>query len=385
MRRVAALLLLLPLLTGCWGRLELADLALVIALGVDLADNGLYEFTFGIVGPPVSHMKNAPQGDAGIPSRIVVTQRGRSFAGVLREIELRLPRRINLTHTLVVFIGERLAEHGLGDALDFVLRAPEFRLQGLIVMVRGGPVRTLLETEPLMENLQTKALTEIAKAHIGLEVRLWEFFSARATTYRAPLLPVIELMESPDTGAKGQRYAARLGGAAVLRGDRVALYLDAREVRAIKWLRGRGRDGVITVPCGDEPGPESVSFRVVQAGHRVRLHRGGKPAFAVALRGRLRVTEMQCPRPLVEPQVHEQLVQRAEAELRDLMEQVIAKLQEAGVDPVFFGEHVRALRPGLWRTVGEERWGETWREVPVTVSVDLRLHTTGLMRNPLRS
>jgi len=384
MRRAAVLLLLLPLLTGCWSRLELNDLALVLALGIDLVEEGVYEITVGVAGPGAA---NAGDESDIRPARIILTERGSSFAGVLREIELRLPRRLNLTHTLVVFIGERLAEHGLGNTLDFILRAPEFRLQGLILLVRGGPVRTLLETEPLMESMQTRALMEIVQARIGLEIRLWEFFAARATTYRAPMVPVVELLETADIGQKGrQRYVTRLGGAAVLRGDRVVGYLNAHEVRAIKWLRGHGRDGVIIVPCGEEPGPEHASFRIIQADPRVRMHvQGNKPAFTVMLRGRLRVTEMQCARPIRDRQVHEQLIERAEAEVRDLVIRVIHKLQAAGVDPLMFGEQARALRPALWRTIGEENWGETWREVPVTVSVDLRLQTTGLMSDPLRS
>lgn len=386
MRRAAALLLLLPLLTGCWSRMELNDLALVIAVGIDLVDEGVYEFTLGVAGPGAAGGGKGQQGDSTMPGRIVVSQRGRSFAAVMREIELRLPRRINLTHTLVVVVGERLAEHGLGNTLDFILRLPEFRLQGLILLVRGGPVRAVLETDPLMETLQSKALMEIAQAQIGLEMRLWEFFSARATSYQAPLLPVVELLENTDTGSVPEPYVVRLGGAAVLRGDRVVEYLDAKEVRAIKWLRGRGRDGVLTVPCGDEPGQQDVSFRIVRARQRIRMHmQGSTPAFSVHLQGALRVSEMECFRPIQEPEVHEQLVRRAEAELRDLVTHVIEKLQAAEAEPLFFGEHMRALHPHMWHTIGEERWGETWREVPVRVSVDLRLQTTGLMGNPLRS
>ncbi len=384
MRRAIALLLLLPLLTGCWSRRELNDIALVIALGIDLVEEGVYEVTLAVAGSGAAGGGKGQQGGESLPSRIVVSGQGRSFAGVLRDIELRLPRRINLTHTLIVVVGERLAEQGLGNTLDFILRAPEFRLQGNIMMVRGGSVRTLLETEPIMESLQTKALSEIAHARVGLEMRLWEFFSARATTYRTPMLPVVDLIQNPDTGPEGQRYAAKLGGAVLLRNDRVIEYLDAREVRAIKWLRGHGREGVLTVPCGEEPGQEDVSFRILQAGRRIRpTLQGGRPAFTVSLTGRLRVTEIQCTRPLMQHEVHEQLVRRAEEELHNLIVRVIEKLQAAEADPLFFGEQVRALYPAVWRQLGERRWGETWRETPVTVSVDLRLQTTGLMSNPL--
>ncbi|MEW8978342.1 MAG: Ger(x)C family spore germination protein [Symbiobacterium sp.] len=391
MRRAVALLLLLPLLTGCWSRRELNDLALVVSVGIDLVEPAVYEVTLGVAGPGAAGSGAAgagggQQGGERQPVKIVVTERGRSFAGILRAVELRLPRRINLTHALWVVVGERLAEHGIGDSLDFILRAPEFRLQGMIMMIRGRSVRELLEAHPLMEALESKALTEIAQARIGLEMRLWEFFSARATEYRAAMLPIVELVDTPDAGPIGQRYVAKLGGAAIMREDRVVLYLDAQEVRAIKWLRGHGREGVITVPCGEEPGAQDISFRITRASVRTRTAvKGNRPHFDLILQGRLRVSEMQCPRPLTDQQVQAELVARAEQELQDLVMQVIRKLQEAEVDPLFFGERIRALYPGVWRQVGGKNWGKTWRESPVHLTVDLRLDTTGLMSDPLRA
>jgi len=385
-RRVAALLLLLPLLSGCWSRRELNDMALVISLGIDVVEPGVNEVTLAVAGPGAAGGASQQEGNSSQPRRIVVTERGRSFAGILREIELRLPRRVNLTHTLLVVVGERLVEQGLGDTLDFILRAPEVRLQGMIMMVRGAPVRVLLNTEPLMEALQNKALTEIAQARIGLEMRLWEFFSALATDYRAAMLPVVELIESPDAAARGERYVSRLAGVAILRSDRVATYLDAQEVRVIKWLRGHGRDGVITVPCGEEPGDEIISFRITEASARTRAAlQGNQPAYTLAFRGKLRVSEMDCPRSLMQENVQAQLVARAEAEVHDLVTRVLGKLQAAEVDPLFFGEWVRALHPRVWRTVGGENWGKTWRESPVTVTVNLELETTGLMSDPLQA
>lgn len=385
MRRVVALLLLLPLLSGCWSRRELNDLALVIALGIDMVEPAVYEVTLAVAGPGAAGGGSEQQGNGSRPKTIVVTERGRSFTGILRQIELRLPRRVNLTHTLLVVVGERLAEHGLGDTLDFILRVPEVRLQGMIMMVRGS-VRTLLETQPLMEALQSKALIEIAQARVGLEMRLWEFFSALATDYRAAMLPVVDLVESSEAAQVGQRYLANLGGAAILKGDRVAVYLDAPEVRAIKWLRGHGREGVITVPCGAEPGAEDVSFRITQASVRTRASLQGKqPAYTVQLRGKLRLSEMQCSRSVMQKHVQDQLVARAEDEVRDLVTGVIHKLQKAEVDPLFFGERIRAMHPSLWREVGLENWGETWRESTVSVTVRLDLETTGLMTDPLRA
>ncbi|WP_374712305.1 Ger(x)C family spore germination protein [Symbiobacterium terraclitae] len=385
MKRVIALLILLPLLSGCWSRRELNDVALVIALGIDMVEPAIYEVTLAVAGPGAAGGGKEQQGNGSQPKTIVVSERGRSFAGILRQIELHLPRRVNLTHTLLVVVGERLAEHGLGDTLDFILRAPEVRLQGMIMMARGS-VRTLLQTEPLMEALVSKSLTEIAQARVGLEMRLWEFFSALATDYRSPMLPVVELVESSDAAQLGQKYLAHLGGAAVLRGDRVALYLDAQEVRAITWLRGHGREGVITVPCGEEPGAEDVSFRITGASVRTRVTLQGKqPAYNVALHGRLRVSEMQCPRSLMQESVRAELLARAEQDLHDLTLRVIRKLQEAEVDPLFFGERIRALHPAVWHEVGVEKWGKTWRQSPVTVTVHLDLETSALMSDPLQA
>lgn len=382
-RKAVALLVLLPVLAGCWSRRELNDLALVVSLGVDLVEEGVLEITVGVAGPGAAGGGKGQETAAITQRKAIISRQGRSFAEAFRDIELSLPRRLNMTHTLVVIVGERLAEHGLQTLLDYIMRSPEFRLQGMIMVLRGASIRELLETPPLMENLLTKALTEIASTRIGLSIRLWEYFSARATHYRSPMLPVIELGEhgSHEQGAPPKEV--RLSGAAIMRGDKVVRYLNAQEVRAIKWLRGHGKGGVITVPCGEEPGIDTVSFAITQATHRTRASlTGDQPRYQIALRGKLRVSEMQCHRPLWTEEVQEQLIRRAEKELHELVTGVIAMLQESETDPLYFGERIRAYHPAVWHRVGHMNWGRTWSESKVDVTVDLHLQSTGLMGDP---
>jgi spore germination protein KC len=387
LRRFLTLLLLLPMLAGCWSRRELTDIALVTTLGLDLTEDDLLDVTVGIALPGAGsgggRGKHGSEGQKDPRNKVLLTRRGRTLSEALREVELAAPRQLNMTHAEVIIVGERLAEQGLDHYLDYIARHPQIRFQGLILLFHGTAVKDLMTLDPIMEPIQAEAIRELEVAHVGLQTRLWQFYEARATDYKSPLLPVLALVphQTQETGAPA--FEPALHGAAVLKGGRVALYLDEEQVNGVMWIQGKARGAVITVPCSDQNPLQSISFRVVQTKKRIRAQLAqGRLAFRLALSGTLSMTEARCPIRLEDPAVQERLRLRAEAAVKKQVEEVLRIVKEAKADPWMFGEYARAFFPSLWRERGGARWGETWSTTPVTVGVQLKVEYFGVVTDP---
>lgn len=366
-RPAAALLVVCLLLSGCWSRRELNDTGVVVGLGIDRTEDGLLAVTMVVAAPAGVSADRRQEGKQANKHKILLRREGRTITEALRLAELAASRKLITHHVQIVLFGERLVSQGIDTVLDYLFRSTEIRLYTHPFVVRGTSVDTVLAAEPLMETLQSQALREMAAMRVGLEMSLKEVFVARATQYRAPMMPVVGMRPHPTSEQGATAFEPELTGTAVIAKNRLALFLDKGETRAILWLRGTTRNAVITIPCRDAP-ERYASLRVASAGRDILPRWDGRRiAFQVRLRAALRLTEMQCDGDVRDPDVLHWLESAAAQAVADRVKAVIKRTQSIPADPFEFGEHVRALMPGLWPSLGGARWPRVWADTPVDV------------------
>ncbi|HWI53988.1 MAG TPA: Ger(x)C family spore germination protein, partial [Symbiobacteriaceae bacterium] len=131
MRRLLLPLLgALLLLTGCWSRVEVNDLAIVSLVGIDRTPEGEIELWINVVVPARAGGApgaGAPTGQPGNPF-IMLNARGKTILHAATRLQRQLPRRLFWAHARVILLGERLARDGSLPAVDFLTRHRELRL-----------------------------------------------------------------------------------------------------------------------------------------------------------------------------------------------------------------------------------------------------------------
>jgi spore germination protein KC len=352
-RLCAAVLAFALLLTGCWSRLEVNDLGMVVSLGVDRVEANLLEVTLSIALPCAASSGKAQPATTRRP-RIIVKRRGRTIAEAIRLVELSSPRRIRLDHANVVLLGERFGREGIDHLIDFLMRSPQMRLSGRIVMVEGVTPGELLEQEPIMRTTQAEALRELENGRAGIMMKLKDFFIARAHAHIAPILSVARLRPHATNESGAPSFEMELAGAVVFKADRVAFHLDAEEARAVNWLLTSARNAVVTSPCPGG-GPGHVSAEIAETHRKIIPSWDGRRfAFRVELGGHLSLTDLQCHMAISGPEQVQALQDVLQKQLKTRMTNVIRKTQENRADPFAFGEIIRAKYPELWAQKGEE-------------------------------
>ena len=388
MRRVSWVLLLALslLLGGCWSRLEVNDIAVALALAVDQGDEMPIRLTLyvprggGGEGGGGGGGGGGPTGPQQTPVWLA-SREGLNLSDALREIAQASPRRISMHHLRVALISEEVAQEGIEDFMDFLVRNPEVRLTVRVMAVKGYRAAEVLTIEPTLETLMSEQIAEVLPSKGGVLQRLKEIAVAHISTTHSPWMEQISLIDRPVRRADAPGEEVYYSGTALFKGGKMVEQLDRRETRALNWLLGKPTMAVISSPCPDNP-EESFSAEIIHGDSRIRPYlAGNKVAFRVEIHGGVDVVRKPCTALFLDQKVLAEYEETLNKDLGERITGAIAKLQAKQVDPAGFGKRVQLAFPGYWQRI-EKRWPEIWQESRVEVHTDIKISYSGVLIQP---
>lgn len=323
---LASLVLLLFIATGCWSRVELDKRAIVAGFGVDKAEEeGKMKVTVQVVKP--GEIKAAPSAMGGSPKAVAVyTGTGYTFFDTIRNLAMAIGKKLFLTETEIVVVGEELAREGIGKVTDFYGRDPE-------------PCK---EKEEGKEEGEGKAGED--KAVLPKEVKV--------------------------------------SGTAVFRHYKLTGWLDEKETRGLLWATGKIKSGIIVVPA-PESGDKLVALEILRAKGEVKPEiTDGNLTITVEVKEEGNLGEEQPDSvDITKPGVLEELEERKKAAIEDEIMAAVFKAQELNADVFGFGEAVRRKYPKQWKQL-EDKWDEIFPTLEVNMLVDAKIRRTGKITKP---
>jgi len=385
-RRWLSLLLLLlfttVMLSGCWSRIELNDIGLVLGLAVDVGEQEEVRLTLYVPRPLTQHLSGGGGGNQ--EPAWVVAREADNFADALALIRLASARRLVFHHLRVVLIGEEYARrHGIGDILDVLATNNEIRLTVRPFLVEGR-AQEVLETLPQLRTLQPFNLTGIVQAKGGLEWRLKDVLVARMSDTHSVWMPTVKVIPRQAAKPLGPTTTVTLSGVALFRRDFLQVVLDPWAYQVMAWFLGRPTGFTITADC-PTAGKGTVSARVLTGKTRVRPRwQDDKVAFRVEAIATVNVTRSECGTGAVkEDEVRQKLEQVLADDLRRRLELFITVIQDAVTDPVGFGKHAQLAFPRYYKMM-EDKWGEeVWINTPVEVATRVTITQAGTVTGPV--
>lgn len=232
-RRIAftftALWCCLAMLTGCWDRKEMDELAFVTASGLDLSESGEMVTSLQValpIGLPT------PVQSKGKKSFVVLTKEGKNGIDTLNKEQQQLSRSIDLGHRRVIVIGESLGRHGLNQVLDTLLRSPESRYNSYIVTAYETTAKEVLSTPYLLEEIPAVGINNIMQSDFTLAVRTDEFLDALATYGKSPVTAGIRVTKD---GTGNPTFT--LDTIAAYRDNKLVGFLSGDEQKAFRLFR----------------------------------------------------------------------------------------------------------------------------------------------------
>ena len=251
--RFTAILILFAVLTttlsGCWDLRPVEDLAILMALGIDIAPNG-EDLTITSSRPVYQQPQSEDEKNAWATAR--------DITHAIRLLQAQEFATLVFGKVIVYVLGEGLWRSGkIGEVARSLYSRPDISLTGLVVCVEGKASDILMQRPPALKRVGValwQALTAAESMGITPRVSLLEV--ARADRLQKDLwLPLV----SP---AK-ELNAFLLAGSVVFKGDQPATTLSLLDTATLGTLSANAARFALEVT--DPSNGKSISYTVSQA------------------------------------------------------------------------------------------------------------------------
>lgn len=406
--RIALIFMLLVcvLLTGCGAR-ETDEVAWVITMGLDKADDGDLLVTYRIAIP--NALAAGSEGGAGKETSTIETIKAPSLAESRNLLNTSLSRSVSLSHLTAIVIGEDLARSGVQDVLAPVMRFREYRGSIFLIVARGQAKEVFEKNKPKIETLVSRwvhnSMQSTKETSYFLPVNLHQFYTRLKSNSGAPLAvgyginPLTGQDSGHDTpaGDKVKMYLPgdlpRQGGnpiefvgAAVFKEDKLVGFLETEETRALSIVLDEFPRGFMVL--NDPLSPQHSVNVNVRNGRTPKISvdiSGEHPSINLDVFLEGEITAIPTGISYESTEYLTLLETQVSNVTHENIKNMLLRTQEWGADVVDFGYFIRPK----FATLEELRnygWDKQFHQATFTIQVHTELRRTGLMRKttPIR-
>lgn len=191
---------LIFILTGCFAKSELEDLAYVIAIGLDKGTEDNILVSYQIAVP----IKIAGEGsDGGKGSTTIVTLETDSLYNSISRANTMISKEITLSHNKLIVISEELAQEGIHDLLNALVTNREVRPKTSILVYKGQTKEMLENLEPVLEKNPARYYELLLDANqytgYALDNYLFNFYIQSKDTLSSPYALIVEPVRKSES------------------------------------------------------------------------------------------------------------------------------------------------------------------------------------------
>lgn len=391
MKKVSSILIFImaiSILTGCWSRRELNDLAIISALSIDKIDNQ-YEITIQVINP------TEVVGKQQTSSNPVTTFRetGPTLLEALRKMALEKPRKAYLPHLRIIVFGEEMARNGIQNSLDYLLRDHEVRADFLFTVAKNQKGSEILNVTSTIEKIPaTKIFKSIDTSEKGLaqtkSVQLAELYTQIISKGSNPVLTGVYIRGNRKIGndiSNMEKISSPakidLDNLAIFKDDKLVDWFTSEESRGYNFITDNIKQTILTVPCKNNEG--DITLDVIRSKTKMKTKvKGDKPFMEIITRTEGTIGEMTCSRDIYSEKTIEEMEKSLEKRLKELMEKTIEKAKKNQTDVFGLGEEIHRKHPKVWNKLKGNWHDKGFVELKVTIKPDVKIRRTGTTLQP---
>lgn len=376
-------------LTGCWDKKELNELAIATGLAIDQAEDG-YKLSVQLVNPS----EISPQANASGSTPVTVrTKKGETMYESLRRLSLTNSRRIYPSHLRLLVISEEVAKEGIEDILDFLSRDKDFRADFFIVIARGSKAEDILELQTITEKIPGNALYQLLKTSGEIwgetvTINLRELLDMLTIPGKSPVLSGMEIkgdIQEGKTKANTETTASPAGfnyvGLGVFHKNKLVGWLSEEEGKGYNYITDGIHNTVGHISC---PGGGRMSIEVMRSKTKqsVKITDNDIPRIGIDVRAEANIGETDCFVDIANPKEIQRIEKLIEKEIKEIIDKTIEQVQKEYMADIFgFGETIYRAHPKVWKKLMND-WEEHFANLDVGVNVEVTIHQTGTIGNP---
>lgn len=398
------------MLSGCYDRRELDDMAYPVALGFDKGKTNDLRMTLQVSVPITIAGGEGGGGDAAKSVTVVTVDTPSIYSG-LSMLNTFVSKQINLSHVKAIIFSEELAKEGISKYLHAMIRNREFRPNTSVIVSRSsaeefiGAVKPKLETNPAKyyelllsayeytgfstatplisfyhktESLSIQPVAVLADVN---DYKSSDEFDLSKSTYKEkgrsyPLEGDFKAGDLPKTG----ELNIELMGLAVFNGGKMVGDLDGDETTYHLMLEGKFNSMVITM---QDP-MKSDQFLVLHI-NRSRMTKkkvemdGDKPKLFAKVSLESDILSIQSGINYESVENISKLEEATEAFIREgIIKYLDKSTKKFGTDTEGFGKALKS-KFLTWKEWEKFDWLSKYKDSTYDVEVDVKIRRPGLI------
>nr|WP_192599684.1 Ger(x)C family spore germination protein [Sporosarcina limicola] len=382
-------IVIVPLISGCWSKRELNELAIVVAIGIDKVGEE-YEVTVQVVDPSEV---SASKSSGGRTPVVMYHAKGESMFEAIRKMTTVTPRKLYFAHIRMMILGEELAVQGIGQTLDFFTRDQELRADFYVAVADQSSAKEVLSILTPLEKIPANKMFNSLKSSSEfwaptVPTRFDELLKDLESKGRNTVLTTIRIEGDPKQGT-GKENAEKINNSVHLRYSDIAVFknekmvglLNEEESKGYNYIRNKVKStaGIIACPKGGIITTEVKDSKTKVKGKMAK----GKPRIDVTIRSDTSIAEVDCDINLQKTETIAELDKIASEKLKGIIEKSLDTIQHKyKVDIFGFGEAIHRADPKAWYKL-EKEWEEIFPELEVKLKVDVKTKGLGTVMNSL--
>ena len=384
--------LLIPILlitslvcTGCWDSTEVNNRSIILELAIDKNDTFSYNqdkliddqdiYTISYTIPDFGKLSGSESLAKDVESNIEIG--APTISASIDDLEVKNKNSVSFSHVKAILLGESLLKDRalFKRTLDSLSRDMLIARNVPLIAVNGSAKETTK-----VENSEQPIL--------GLYIMDYFNNRERATSFFKKQLMGNYIREMDDTNistlpvfhlesVEGEKGIVDISGAALIKDYQLVDYLTKEEVRSQLFVEGKIKNSPVVVPYKDT----LLTYNIKREKSKLKFNEGPKGIeclIQIEVEGNISEYLSEGNPKLTQSQTIKEVKNLIAEEIIKQIQIGIDKSKEVNVDYLGIGQALYRQKPKLWNQYKDEWASTTYKDLPISIGVDVAIQSTGL-------
>lgn len=252
MKRIKFLILLLPLLSGCYNYRELNELGITTAVSIDYKDNNFY-----VIAEVINPIKQQDASSSNNSPFINYNSSSSSLQDAFRKVVLESPRQLYAAQLEIIVLSEEVVNNHLEEVLEYFAIDPEARTEIKIIVAKTEDSTKAITLQTLLTSLSSSNIIkslDLQSKVLGMAypVTLNELLNMYIDPYLEVVLPSMTLYGNYEIGDEKENITTsspkaivKIDGSTITKDNKILGYLDLEESKILNLINGKLKETII--------------------------------------------------------------------------------------------------------------------------------------------
>ena len=223
MKRIKFLILLLPLLSGCYNYRELNELGITTAVSIDYKDNNFY-----VIAEVINPIKQQDASSSNNSPFINYNSSSSSLQDAFRKVVLESPRQLYAAQLEIIVLSEEVVNNHLEEVLEYFARDPESRTEIKIIVAKTEDSTKAITLQTLLTSLSSSNIIkslDLQSKVLGMAYEIGD--------------------EKENITTSSPKAIVKIDGSTITKDNKILGYLDLEESKILNLINGKLKETII--------------------------------------------------------------------------------------------------------------------------------------------